>query len=118
MSKVWLVTGCSRGLGRALAQAVLAAGHRLVATARKEKDLGFLGTSERLRTVALDVTDSTAARAAVAAATSAFGRLDVLVNNAGLIKANSIEDMPEDEFRQQIDTNFFGAYNVTRAALP
>lgn len=118
MSKVWLVTGCSRGLGRELAQAVLAAGHSLVATARAPHDLGFLGASERLRTVALDVTDVAAARAAVGVATSAFGRLDVVVNNAGTIKANSIEDQSEDDFRRQLEINFFGVCNVTRAALP
>src|SRR5262249_38414768 len=108
MSKVWLVTGCSRGLGRALAQAVLAAGHRLVASAGDADALAFLPPSERLRTVALDVTDAAAARAAVALATSAFGRLDVLVNNAGYIHANSIEDLQEDEFRRQLEINFFG----------
>ena len=118
MSKVWLVTGCSRGLGRELAQAVLADGHRLVASARDARDLAFLQPSDRLRAVALDVTDAAAARAAVAAATSAFGRLDVLVNNAGYIKANSVEDLSEDEFRRQVEINLFGVYNVTRAALP
>jgi NAD(P)-dependent dehydrogenase (short-subunit alcohol dehydrogenase family) len=118
MSKVWFVTGCSRGLGREIARGVLAAGHRLVATARNQRDLDALGASDRLLTVALDVTDAAAARAAVAQAVSAFGRLDVVVNNAGYIKANSIEDLPEEEFRRQIDTNFFGVYNVTRAALP
>ncbi|HXU64437.1 MAG TPA: SDR family NAD(P)-dependent oxidoreductase [Polyangia bacterium] len=118
MSKVWFVTGCSRGLGREIARAVLAAGHRLVATARNVGDLDFLESSEHLRKLALDVTDGAAARAAVAEALSAFGRLDVVVNNAGTIKANSIEDLPEDEFRRQIETNFFGVYNVTRAALP
>jgi NAD(P)-dependent dehydrogenase (short-subunit alcohol dehydrogenase family) len=117
MPKVWLVTGCSRGLGREIAQAVLAAGHHLVATARDPRDLAYLSPSDRLRTVALDVTDPAAARAAVAA-TSAFGRLDVLVNNAGHIMANSVEDMPEDEFRRQVEINFFGVYNLTRAALP
>ena len=118
MSKVWLVTGCSRGLGREIASAVLAAGHRLVATARDEKDLVFLEKSDRLRTFALDVTDAKAARAAVEVATNAFGRLDVVVNNAGYIKANSIEDMSEEDFRQQIEIDFFGVVNVTRAALP
>jgi NAD(P)-dependent dehydrogenase (short-subunit alcohol dehydrogenase family) len=117
MSKVWLITGCSRGLGRALAQAVLGAGHRLVATAREPGALAFLEPSERLRIVALDVTDAAAARAAVATATSVFGRLDVIVNNAGYIKANSVEDLPEDEFRRQVEINLFGVYNVTRAAL-
>jgi NAD(P)-dependent dehydrogenase (short-subunit alcohol dehydrogenase family) len=118
MSKVWLVTGSSRGLGRDLTQAILAAGHRLVATARNPRDLAFLGEHERLRTVALDVTDPAAARAAVAAATRAFGRLDVVVNNAGYANVSSIEDLEESDFRTQFETNFFGVYNVTRAALP
>ena len=120
MSKVWLITGTSRGLGRDLAKAVLAAGHRLVATARKPEDLSdFVAQyGDRVRAVALDVTDPAAARAAVAAATSAFGRLDVVVNNAGYANVNSVEDMAEDDFRAQIETNFFGVVNVTRAALP
>src|SRR5215470_2398016 len=117
MAKVWLITGCSRGLGRALAEAVLAAGHRLVATARAPNELGFLPSTDRLRTVALDVTDAEAARAAVGATVAAFGRLDVVVNNAGYIKASPIEDLSEDEFRRQLEINFFGVYNVTRAAL-
>jgi len=116
--KVWLVTGCSRGLGREIARAVLGAGQRLVATAREARDLEFLGASDRLRAVALDVTDAAQARAVVADATAAFGRLDVVVNNAGVIKANSVEDLPEDDFRRQMEVNFFGVYNVTRAALP
>jgi NAD(P)-dependent dehydrogenase (short-subunit alcohol dehydrogenase family) len=120
MSKVWLITGTSRGLGRELAKAVLVAGHRLVATARKPEDLSdFVAQyGDRVRAVALDVTDPAAARAAVAAATSAFGRLDVVVNNAGYANVNSVEDMAEDDFRAQIETNFFGVVNVTRAALP
>jgi NAD(P)-dependent dehydrogenase (short-subunit alcohol dehydrogenase family) len=118
MSKVWLVTGCSRGLGRQLAEVVLAAGDRLVATSRDVRDLDFLPPGDRLRTVALDVTDAAAARAAVGVATSAFGRLDILVNNAGSIKANSVEDMTEDDFRRLMEVNFFGVYNMTRAALP
>jgi NAD(P)-dependent dehydrogenase (short-subunit alcohol dehydrogenase family) len=119
MSKVWLITGSSRGLGRELARAVLDAGHRLVATARKVEDLRELARYEgSVRTVALDVTDAAAARAAVAVATSAFGRLDVVVNNAGYANVSSIEDMAEDDFRAQIETNFFGVVNVTRAALP
>jgi NAD(P)-dependent dehydrogenase (short-subunit alcohol dehydrogenase family) len=120
MSKVWLITGSSRGLGRELAKAALAAGHRLVATARDPEDLSDLVAQygDRVRAVALDVTDAAAARAAVAAATSAFGRLDVVVNNAGYANVNSIEDMAEDDFRAQIETNFFGVVNVTRAALP
>ena len=120
MSQVWLITGSSRGLGRELAQAVLAAGHRLVATARKAEDLQRLVSQygERVRAVALDVTDPEAAGAAVEVATSAFGRLDVVVNNAGYANINSIEDVAEDDFREQFETNFFGVVNVTRAALP
>jgi NAD(P)-dependent dehydrogenase (short-subunit alcohol dehydrogenase family) len=118
MSKVWLVTGCSRGLGRAIALAVLDAGDRLVATARSARDLEALPASDRLRTITLDVTKPADARAGVALATDAFGRLDVVVNNAGYIKANSIEDMDEAELRTQIEVNLFGVVNVTRAALP
>ncbi|QSQ25522.1 SDR family NAD(P)-dependent oxidoreductase [Pyxidicoccus parkwayensis] len=120
MSKVWLITGSSRGLGLALAQAVLAAGHRLVATARKPEQLRELVEQygERVRAVALDVTDPAAARAAVATATSAFGRLDVVVNNAGYGNVASIEDVAEADFREQFETNFFGVMHVTRAALP
>ena len=118
MAKTWLVTGCSRGLGKAIARAVLAAGDRLVATARDVRELAELGPSDRLRTVALDVTDGEAVRAAIALATSAFGRLDVVVNNAGYAKANAVEDLSEQEFRRQIDINFYGVYNVSRAALP
>lgn len=120
MSRVWLITGSSRGLGRALAQAVLAAGHRLVATSRKPEDLDHLVSQygDRVNAIALDVTDTVAARAAIAAATSAFGRLDVVVNNAGYANVNSVEDMAEDDFRAQFEANFFGVVNVTRAALP
>jgi NAD(P)-dependent dehydrogenase (short-subunit alcohol dehydrogenase family) len=120
MSKVWFITGSSRGLGRALAQAVLAAGHRLVATARNPEELRDLVATapDRSRAVALDVTDPAAARKAIAAAVSAFGRIDVLVNNAGYANVASIEDFPEDDFRAQVETNFFGVVNVTRAALP
>ena len=120
MSKVWLITGSSRGLGLALSKAVLAAGHRLVATARKPEQLRELVEQygEQVRAVALDVTDPAAARAAVATATSAFGRLDVVVNNAGYGNVASIEDMAEDDFREQFETNFFGVMHVTRAALP
>ncbi|MDY7226991.1 oxidoreductase [Hyalangium rubrum] len=120
MSKVWLITGSSRGLGRSLAKAVLEAGHRLVATARKPEELRDLVApyGERARAVALDVTDPAAARSAVAEAMAAFGRLDVVVNNAGYANVGSIEHVAEDDFRAQVETNFFGVVNVTRAALP
>jgi len=120
MSKIWLITGSSRGLGRELAEAVLAAGHQLVATARKPEQLDDLVEryGDRIRAVALDVTDPAAARAAVQHAVDAFGRLDILVNNAGYADVASIEDFTEADFRAQIDTNFYGVFNVTRAALP
>ncbi|HSY24428.1 MAG TPA: SDR family NAD(P)-dependent oxidoreductase [Polyangiaceae bacterium] len=120
MSKVWLVTGSSRGLGLEIAKAVLAAGDRLVATARNPRDLQSLVDryGSAVRAVALDVTQPAQARAAVEAARTAFGRLDVVVNNAGYANVNSIEDVAEDDFRAQIETNFFGVVNVTRAALP
>jgi len=120
MSQVWLITGSSRGLGRALADAVLAAGHKLVATARNPAQLADLieRYGDQVRTVALDVTSEQAAVDAVAVATKAFGRLDVLVNNAGYGDISPIEDTSLDEFRAQIETNLFGVINVTKAALP
>ncbi|MFL6124566.1 oxidoreductase [Actinophytocola sp.] len=120
MTKVFLVTGSSRGLGRQIAEKVLAAGHSLVATARRPEQLAELAErhGERVRTVALDVTDPAAARAAVDAAVAAFGRLDVVVNNAGYANSGSVEDTPADDFRAQVEANLFGVVNVTRAALP
>jgi NAD(P)-dependent dehydrogenase (short-subunit alcohol dehydrogenase family) len=120
MSSVWLITGSSRGLGRALAEAVLAAGHRLVATARNSADLAALVEKygDRVRAFSLDVTDPVSAKAAVQEAVNAFGRLDVLVNNAGYGNVASIEEGDDDDFRAQIETNFFGVANVTRAAIP
>src|SRR6202035_2539360 len=104
MSKVWLITGSSRGLGRALAEAVLAAGHRLVATARNPKQLTDLveRDGDRVRSVALDVTDEQAALAAVQSTVDVFGRIDVLVNNAGYGDLASIEDTSMEDFRAQI----------------
>jgi NAD(P)-dependent dehydrogenase (short-subunit alcohol dehydrogenase family) len=120
MPKVWLITGSSRGLGRALAEAVLAAGHDLVATARNPVQLADLVEryGDQVRAVALDVTNEQAAANAVAVATEAFGRLDVLANNAGYGNVSPIEDTSLDEFRAQIETNLFGVINVTKAALP
>jgi NAD(P)-dependent dehydrogenase (short-subunit alcohol dehydrogenase family) len=120
MPKVWLITGSSRGLGRALAEAVLAAGHRLVATARRPGQLADLVERypDQARAVALDVTDRAHAGAAIRSAVDSFGRLDVLVNNAGYANVNSIEDFTEEDFRAQIETNLWGVITMTRAALP
>ncbi|CAI1620073.1 3-oxoacyl-[acyl-carrier-protein] reductase FabG [Serratia entomophila] len=119
-SQVWLITGSSRGLGQQLAQTVLAAGHRLVATARQPQQLQALADryGDRVVTVALDVTDAAAAQRAVQTAVERFGRLDVLVNNAGYGNIAPVEEADEADFRAQIDTNFYGVFNVTRAALP
>ncbi len=118
--KTWLITGCSRGLGRELANAVLNAGGNVLATARDQRQLDELAAKfgSRVRPYALDVTDTGAAKAAVAEAAQVFGRLDVVVNNAGYADVASIEDMEEATFRAQIETNFYGVVNVTRAALP
>jgi NAD(P)-dependent dehydrogenase (short-subunit alcohol dehydrogenase family) len=120
MSKVWLITGSSRGIGRSLAEAVLAAGHKLVGTARKPEQLSDLVQKygKQMRAVALDVADAAAARSAIQEAVSTFGRLDVVVNNAGYGNLASIEDVTDEDFRAQIETNFFGVVNVTKAALP
>lgn len=120
MTQRWLITGSSRGIGRALAEAVLQAGHRLVATARDPAQLAELASryGDAVRVVALDVTDPAAAQAAVGAATTAFGGLDVLVNNAGYGNVNSVEDTALEDFRQQIETNLFGTIIMSKAAIP
>ncbi|MFF1821659.1 oxidoreductase [Kribbella sp. NPDC058245] len=120
MSKVWLITGSSRGLGRALAEAVLSAGDRVVATARTPEQLADLVTKygDQVRAVALDVTNAEAARAAVQTAVDEFGALDVVANNAGYANSAPIEETPDDDFRAQVETNLFGVVNVTKAALP
>src|SRR4051812_15670882 len=117
--KVWFITGAGRGLGVDIAKAALAAGHAVVATARNAESVTkALGDDDDLLAVDLDVTDSAAAQAAVAATVDRFGRLDVLVNNAGSFQAGFFEEMTPEAFRSQIETTLFGPVNVTRAALP
>ena len=120
MTKTWLITGSARGFGWELATAALERGDRVVATARSPEQLDDLARryGDRVRAFALDVTDPQAARAAVKLAVDVFGGLDVVVNNAGYATMASIEDMPDDVFRAQIEANLFGVVNVTRAALP
>src|SRR5271167_2786046 len=120
MSKVWLVTGSAGGLGRSISEAVLAAGDLLIATAREPRRLDDLVQKhgESIRTAPLDVADEEAAKATVQAAVAAFGRLDVVVNNAGYGDVAPFEQLSSDRFRAVIDTNFYGVVNVTRAALP
>jgi NAD(P)-dependent dehydrogenase (short-subunit alcohol dehydrogenase family) len=120
MSRVWFITGSSRGLGRNIVTAVLDCGANVVATARDPSQLQDLVEQfgERLLPLALDVTDPAAAHAAAEQAVARFGRIDVLVNNAGYANVAAFEDMADDDFHRQIDTNFFGVVNVTRAVLP
>jgi NAD(P)-dependent dehydrogenase (short-subunit alcohol dehydrogenase family) len=118
--RVWFVTGTSAKLGRALAEEVLAHGDRVVATARDATTVKDLAEQapDRALAATLDVTDAGSVRAAVAAALDTFGRIDVLVNNAGYGLRGAIEDLDEAELRRQFETNVFGALTVTRAVLP
>jgi NAD(P)-dependent dehydrogenase (short-subunit alcohol dehydrogenase family) len=120
MSKIWLITGSSRGLGRAFTEAALAAGHSVVAGARNPDQLADLRSKfgEKIHPVSLDVTNEARAKAAVDAAVAHFGGLDVLVNNAGYGNVSSVEDTPLDDFRAQIETNLFGVIIMTKAVLP
>ncbi|WP_413733460.1 SDR family NAD(P)-dependent oxidoreductase [Sodalis sp. RH21] len=120
MSKVWLITGSARGLGRSVAEAVLASGQRLAATARATDKLADLQAryGEQLLIIPLDVTDAVGAQRAVDRTVAAFGRLDVLVNNAGYGHLAPFEQMSAEDFQGQIDTNFAGVVNLCRAAVP
>jgi len=120
VSQVWLVTGSSRGLGRHIVEAALARGDRVLATARRPEALeDLLSThADRLRTIAHDVAIPAQATAAVQAALDAYGRLDVVVNNAGYADLASVEDMTDEAFRDQVEAVFFGTVYTTKAALP
>jgi NAD(P)-dependent dehydrogenase (short-subunit alcohol dehydrogenase family) len=119
MTKVWFVTGAGRGLGIDIVQKALKAGHSVVATGRNPASvLKAVGAHENLLTVALDITDPQAALTAAKAAVDRFGRIDVLVNNAGNFYAGYFENISPDDFRAQMETNFFGPLNVARAILP
>jgi NAD(P)-dependent dehydrogenase (short-subunit alcohol dehydrogenase family) len=117
--KVWLITGAGRGMGIDIARAALAAGHAVVATARNADTItAALGDRDDVLAVKLDITDPSDAEAAVRAAVDRFGRIDVLVNNAGNFYAGFFEEITPEDFRAQVETNLFGPLNVTRAALP
>jgi NAD(P)-dependent dehydrogenase (short-subunit alcohol dehydrogenase family) len=118
-TKVWLVTGAGRGMGVDIANAALTAGHAVVATARNPGTVtAALGEDDDVLAIKLDVTDPADAEAAVKAAIDRFGRIDVLVNNAGNFNAGFFEELSPEEFRAQIETTLFGPVNVTRAVLP
>jgi NAD(P)-dependent dehydrogenase (short-subunit alcohol dehydrogenase family) len=116
---VWFVTGAGRGMGVDIVKAALAAGHAVVATGRNTDAVASaLGEADDLLVVKLDVTCPEDAKAAVAAVVNRFGRIDVLVNNAGNFYAGFFEELSPEDFRAQIETNLFGPVNVTRAVLP
>lgn len=119
-SRVWLITGCSSGFGAALAAAALARGQQVVATARNADALDGLAAQfpKTCRALALDVTDSSQVKSVVAAAVKAFGRLDVVVNNAGYGLVGAFEELGEEQIARNFETNLFGALGVIRAALP
>jgi len=120
MSKVWIITGTSKGLGRVWAEAALERGDRVAATARDTSTLADLVEryGENVLPIQLDVTDKAMVDAAVAAAHNHFGRLDIVVNNAGFALFGATEEVTEKQARAQFDTNLFGALWVTQAALP
>ena len=116
---VWFVTGAGRGMGVDIVKAALAAGHAVVATGRNTDAVAsVIGEADDLLVVKLDVTRPEDAKAAVAAVVNRFGRIDVLVNNAGNFYAGFFEELSPEDFRAQIETNLFGPVNVTRAVLP
>jgi NAD(P)-dependent dehydrogenase (short-subunit alcohol dehydrogenase family) len=117
--KVWFITGAGRGMGVDFARAALAAGHRVVGAGRRPEAVSeAVGVSEDLLVVKLDITVAADATAAVEAAIERFGRIDVLVNNAANFQAGFFEEVSPEQFRAQMEVNFFGALNVTRAVLP
>lgn len=117
--QVWFITGAARGMGVDIARAALTAGHSVVATGRDaDKVAAAVGACDELLPVRLDVTDPESAAAAVNAAVERFGRIDVLVNNAGNFYAGFFEEVPDEHFRAQLETNLFGTLHVTRAVLP
>jgi len=118
--KTWFITGAASGFGRAFAEHAIARGHNLVATGRNPVKLVELASKapERVLTLELDVDHSEQAKPAIDAAVARFGRIDVLINNAGYGIVGAVEETPEIELRAIMETNFFGAMAVTLAALP
>jgi NAD(P)-dependent dehydrogenase (short-subunit alcohol dehydrogenase family) len=117
--KVWFITGAGRGMGVDITRAALAAGHAVIATGRNPDTVTkAIGASDDLLVVKLDVNNPAEADAAVQAAVERFGRIDVLVNNAGNFYAGFFEEITPEDFRAQVETNLFGPVNVTRAVLP
>ncbi|MDJ1506856.1 oxidoreductase [Xanthocytophaga agilis] len=119
MSKVWFITGASRGIGAEIVKVALATGNKVVATGRNTETItNTFGNSENFLALRLDVTKEEDAAKAVQAAVDRFGRIDVLVNNAGYALFGAVEELSDEEVKKQFDTNVFGLLNVTRAVLP
>lgn len=120
MEQTWFITGSSRGFGRALVIAALQAGDRVAATARRPEQLDDLVArfGDRILPLQLDVTDAAQAAAALRETRDRFGRVDVIVNNAGYANVSPIETTDDIDFRTQFETNFWGVYNVSKAAIP
>ncbi|GAB3879339.1 hypothetical protein GCM10027612_04960 [Microbispora bryophytorum subsp. camponoti] len=118
--RVWLITGCSSGFGRELALAAVAAGDRVMATARRPETLTELADQGegRISTVALDVTEPASIDAAVRATLALYGRIDVVVNNAGFTMIGAVEETSMEQLRSLMEVNFFGAAEVTKAVVP
>ncbi len=120
MGKVWIITGCSTGFGRALASHVLSIGHNVVITARNISDIADLaiGYESNALVLSLDVTQAEQITAAIQKTLQRFGRIDVLVNNAGIGYFGAIEESEDDAVRNMFEINFFGLANMTKAVLP
>lgn len=118
--EVWFITGASSGFGKSLAEYAIAKGYQVVATARRKEKLEVLAatTPDQVLPIAMDVTKRDQIKSAVQSAIAHFGRIDVLINNAGYGIVGALEETPEEELRQQMETNFFGAIAVTQAVLP
>ena len=118
MNRVWVITGAGRGLGRAFAEEAVKNGDMVIATVRKVNDVDPLMKNENVLPVIMDVTKKEDVTAAVDAGIRKFGRIDVLINNAGFGMSGAFEEVSDEELRTLMETNFFGVTNVTRAVLP
>ncbi|NAS13744.1 oxidoreductase [Poritiphilus flavus] len=119
-NKVWFITGASSGFGRAMAEYATSQGYKVVATARRKEKLDELAQTspEQIKAISMDVTNRDQVKKGVQEALDAFGQVDVLINNAGYGIVGALEETPEEEFRKQMETNFFGAVSVTQELLP
>ncbi len=117
-SKIWLITGCSTGFGRAIAEAALTAGQRVIATARDVRSIADLESAGRCHVMTLDITEASEIPSAIHEAAQVWGGLDVVVNNAGYGLLGAVEECSDEQIRRNVETNFFGPLNVIRAVLP